>query len=273
MSKRNTQEAKRAARERLRVEREKQAKKEKLRRQLTVGGAVVATLAVATGIGVAVVNMTGASGWEAAADAKLVKPAHSAGKNGTKIVIGQEDAKKVLEVYEDPRCPTCAAFEQATGEVLIKDLEEGKYRASFTLATFIDRMAKGDGSKNAVSALGAALNVSEDAFLDYKKALYSKKWHPAESEDKFADDSYLLDIAENVEALKGNKKFEEAVKSGTYDRWALEMSEAFDDSGVTGTPTFRMGGEKLVVQGAQDPNTPIITPEQFNAAVDKALEK
>ena len=50
MAKRNSQEAKRAARERLRVEREKQAKRDKIRRQAIVGGSLVAVLAIAGGV-------------------------------------------------------------------------------------------------------------------------------------------------------------------------------------------------------------------------------
>ena len=56
MSKRNSQSAKTAARERLRVERERQAKRDKVRRQLIVAGSVVAVLAVAGGVGYAVVQ-------------------------------------------------------------------------------------------------------------------------------------------------------------------------------------------------------------------------
>ncbi|WP_101257677.1 thioredoxin domain-containing protein [Streptomyces barkulensis] len=274
MSKRNSQEAKRAARERLRAEREKQAKKDKLRRQAVVGGSVLAILAVAGGVGFAVANMDdGGSGtdWSAAAEKKLVKPANTSGDKGTTIMIGEKGAP-VLEIYEDMRCPTCAAFEQASGETVIKDVEDGKYRASYTMATFIDNMARGNGSKNSLSALGAALNVSPDAFLEYKKALYSEENHPAESEDKFADDDYLLEVAEEVKELKGNTEFEKDVTNGTFDRWALEMSKKFDESGVTGTPTFKMNGEKLTVEGAQE-GAPIITPDQLNAAVDRALKK
>lgn len=274
MSKRNSQEAKRTARERLRVEREKQAKKEKVRRQLGVAGAVVAVLAVAAGIGFAVTNLNSGddgSDWDAAQDAELVKPANASGDTGLNVVIGETDAEKTLEIYEDMRCPTCAAFEQASGEVVKKDLEEGKYKASFTMATFIDNMAPGTGSKNSLSALGAALDVSQQAFLDYKGMLYSAEYHPEESADDFADDDYLLDVAEEVDELKGNEEFAENVTSGTFDRWALEMSKKFDDSDVSGTPAFKMDGEKLTVEGAQE-GTPIITPEQFNTAVDKALK-
>ncbi|MBQ0985953.1 DsbA family protein [Streptomyces sp. F63] len=277
MSKRNSQEAKRNARERLREERERQAKKDKLRRQLVVGGSIVGVLAIAAGIGFAVTQLGDGGGngtvsskeWkDAAADKKLVKPANTSGAKGTDVIIGEKDAKKTLQVYEDMRCPACAAFEQGAGEILIQDVEEGKYKAEFVMATFIDNMAQGSGSKNALSALGAALDVSPQAFMDYKHALYSQKNHPEESEDKFADDTYLLEVADEVKELKGNAEFEKDVKDGTFDKWALEMSKKFDKSNIQGTPTLKMNGEKLVVEGTE--NTPM-APDQFKAAIDKAL--
>ncbi|NJQ02416.1 thioredoxin domain-containing protein [Streptomyces zingiberis] len=278
MSKRNSQEAKRNARERLREERERQAKKDKVRRQLVVAASIVGVLAVAAGIGVAVTKMGDGGGgsvstkeWEDAASGKAyAKPANTSGAKGTTVVVGDKKAEKTLEVYEDMRCPACAAFEQGTGEILIRDVEEGKYKAQFVMATFIDRMAEGSGSKNALSALGAALNVSPEAFMEYKHTLYSAENHPEEREDKFGEDDYLITVAEQVKELKGNKDFEKDVRDGTYDKWALEMSEKFDDSGVQGTPTFKMDGEKLVVEGTE--NTPM-APDQFKAAIDKALAK
>lgn len=275
MSKRNSQEAKRAARERLRAERERQAKREKIRRQLTVGGVTVAVLALAAGIAYGVTKLTEESAevkaWKAAKKEKLVKPDNTADVNGTTIVIGDEDAP-TLEIYEDPRCPVCASFEQNTGETVRKDIENGKYKVSFTFGTFIDEIdqIKGTGSKNAVSALGAALDVSEDAFLDYKSKLFSAKYHPPEPEDKFADDDYLLDVAQDVKELKGNKSFEKNVKNGTFDRWALEMSDKYEKSPVRGTPAFRMFGETLEIEGARE-GAPITTPAQLNAVVNKAL--
>ncbi|MCX2969085.1 MULTISPECIES: thioredoxin domain-containing protein [Streptomyces] len=268
MSKRNSQDAKRAARERLRVEREQQAKKDKRRRQLGVAGAVVAILAIAGGIGYAVTQM--GSDWDKASDGELVVPEHASGENGTTVLIGDESAEKTLHVYEDMRCPACAAFEQSAGATLKEHVADGKYQVSYTMATFIDDVASGEGSKNSLSALGAALDVSEDAFMEYKYALYSAENHPQESLDEFAKDDYLLDVAQEVDALKDNAEFERNVEEGTFDRWALEMSEKFDDNkdGVTGTPSFVMDGEKLEV-----PNMPAPSPEQFTQAVEAALEK
>ncbi|MFW6689865.1 DsbA family protein [Streptomyces sp. MAR4 CNX-425] len=249
MSKRNSQEAKRAARERLRAEREKQAKKEKVRRQLAVGGAVVGTLAIVGGIAFAVTSLGGDDGsdkdWAAAKSAKLVQPANAEGDKGTSVVLGDKDAKTTIDVYEDLRCPACAQFEQQLGERVKQGAEDGKYQLRVHLGDIIDGNFGGSGSKNAASALGAALDVSPEAFKEYHGLLYSTEHHPPENEDKFADNEYLLDVADNVDALKGNKEFRKAVNKGTFDKWALEMIDSFNDAGIEGTPTIKIDGKQV----------------------------
>ncbi|MFF8376548.1 DsbA family protein [Streptomyces sp. NPDC015661] len=270
MSARNNQANKAAARERLREERERQAKKDRARRQLIVGVSAVAVLAAAGGIGFAIVQSNKPTQWEAAADAKSVTaPKNTTGTNGTTVVIGKDSAKKTLELYEDSRCPVCATFEQSVGSTVEKDVEAGKYKIKYVGATFIDNGIPGEGSKNALSALGAALNVSPEAFLKYKAALYSTKFHPEEKDDKFAKDSYLLEVADSVPALKGNAEFKKNVEDGTFDAWAMKMSKAFDASGVQGTPTLKMNGKAVTVQGTENPP---MTVAEFNTAIDAALK-
>ncbi|MEU1279003.1 DsbA family protein [Streptomyces sp. NPDC005805] len=270
MSKRNSQANKAAARERLRQERERQAKKDKVRRQLIVAGTGVLVLALAGGVGYGIMQANKPSHWETAADAKnITAPKNTEGENGTTVVIGKPSAKKTLELYEDSRCPVCAVFEQAVGPTLDKDVEAGKYKVKYVGATFIDNAAGGEGSKNALSALGAALDVSPEAFTAYKSALYSKEFHPEENKDDFGKDSYLLKVADSVPALKGNAAFKKNVEDGTFDAWAMKMSDAFDKSGVRGTPTLMMDGKKVTAEGSE--NAPM-TAEQFTAAVDKALK-
>ncbi|MBF6046861.1 thioredoxin domain-containing protein [Streptomyces sp. NRRL B-1677] len=276
MSKRNTWENKQTARERLRAERERQAKKDRTRRQLIVGGAVVAVLAVGAGIVVAVSQLgkDGKSGlnesWEAASKQELVKPANTGGDKGTEILIGKKDAKHTLDLYQDMRCPICSVFEQSVGDTIDKDVKDGKYKVSYHVATFLDRNFGGSGSKNALSALGAALNVSPEAFSAYNKALYSKANHPNETKDDYAKDDVLLKVANEVPALKGNKDFEKNVKDGTFDKWALTVSDEFDKvKDVTGTPTLKMNGKKLTAEDGK--NVPI-TPDQYTKAVDGALK-
>ncbi|MGP4042733.1 DsbA family protein [Streptomyces sp. 2A115] len=246
MSKRNSQAAKSAARERLRIEREREAKRAKVKRQVIVAGSIVAVLAIAGGISYAVVQNNEPSKWNAAADAKVVAPANTSGTNGTTVVIGESKTDNTVHLYEDPRCPACATFEQTVGETVNKGMKDGDYKLSFTIGTFLDGSLSGEGSKNALSALGAALNVSSDAFLEYKTALYSTKYHPEESTDEFAKDSYLIEVANTVDALKNNKKFQDAVEKGTYDAWAMKMSKSFDDAeGVDSTPTIKINDKKI----------------------------
>ncbi|WP_413810091.1 thioredoxin domain-containing protein [Streptomyces sp. OE57] len=275
MSNRNSQQNKQAARERLRAERERQAKKDRMRRQLFVGGAVVAVLAIAGGIGYAVTNMNSDDAnqkWRAAAEKKtFAKPANATGPQGTTVVIGDKKAKNTLHVYEDMRCPVCAQFEKYTGPTVLKDIKDGTYKAQFTMGTFLDdnKQQPGAGSKNALSALGAALDVSPQAFLDYKEALYAPKNHPEETDDAFANDQKLIDVAQQVKELKGNTAFEKAVKNGTYDRWALAMSKTFNDTkDVTGTPSFKLNGKKLQVG-----DNPPMTPDQFTPLVKQELKR
>jgi protein-disulfide isomerase len=278
MSARNSKANKAAARERLREERERQAKRDKMRRQVTVGVSVLAALALAGGIGYAVVQANKPSHWEAAKDVKDVKaPKNTTGENGTTVVIGKPTAKKTLQVFEDSRCPVCAIFEQQVGPVMEKDVEAGKYKLQYVGATFLDGDSmsenrigtNGEGSKNALSALGAALDVSPDAFMKFKAAMYSTKFHPEESKDELAKDEYLLKIADTVPELKDNKEFEKNVEEGTFDAWALKMSLTFDKSGVTGTPSLKMDGKP--VTDANGKNAPM-TAAEFTAAMDKALK-
>ncbi|MFJ8693197.1 thioredoxin domain-containing protein [Streptomyces roseolilacinus] len=278
MSARNSKANKAAARERLREERERQAKRDKMRRQVTVGVSVLAALALAGGIGYAVVQANKPSHWEAAKDVKDVKaPKNTTGENGTTVVIGKPTAKKTLQVFEDSRCPVCAIFEQQVGPVMEKDVEAGKYKLQYVGATFLDGDSmsenrigtNGEGSKSALSALGAALDVSPEAFMKFKAAMYSTKFHPEESKDELAKDEYLLKIADTVPELKDNKEFEKNVEEGTFDAWALKMSLTFDKSGVTGTPSLKMDGKP--VTDANGKNAPM-TAAEFTAAMDKALK-
>lgn len=281
MSKRNSQAAKSAAREKLRLERERQAKRDKIKRQAIVAGSLVAVLAIAGGIGYAVVQNNKPSHWESIKTDKVVAPANTTGTDGTTVVLGKSTAQKTLKLYEDPRCPVCAQFEQTVGSTLKKDFDAGKFKIQYIGGTFLDGDSdekgkirigsRGEGSKNAMSALGAALNVSPEAFLEYKTALYSAKYHPEETDDKFKSDDYLIEVADTVGALKNNTAFQNAVKDGKYDAWALAMSQTFNTNkdGVNGTPSLVMNGKKLT--GSDGKNAPM-TVADFNTAIDAALK-
>ncbi|TGB16410.1 thioredoxin domain-containing protein, partial [Streptomyces palmae] len=210
----------------------------------------------------------GGSGGAWGAKGPLVAPANTTGPKGTTILVGKA-GKHQLDVYEDMRCPVCAAFEQGAGETLMKDVEDGKYQARIHMAAFLDDSPsiQGSGSKNALSALGAALDVSPDAFMAYKHALYSAANHPEETTDSFAKDDYLLKVAQEVPELKDNAAFAKDVTNGTYDPWAREVATAFLGSGKSGVPEIDLDGQVLTSSSGGPP----MTAAEYRKAVDDHL--
>lgn len=276
------------ARERLRAERERQARRSRLRRRLGVGAASAAVLAAAAGTGVLLTH--GGDGgrgdnsdWSAAAEvaeeggsagpyARYEAPGHTRGEGGVDILIGEESAGHTLTLYEDLRCPVCASFEQANGERIRRDVEAGRYRTEHVFGAFLDERAgiEGTGSKNALSALGAALDVSPSAFLAYKEVLFSADRHPEETSDEFADDRHLVALAREVPELKGHKGFEKAVLEGRFDPWAVRVAAKFDAAeDVTGTPTVELDGERIRGKGG---GVPPMDPEEFGRLVEAVLD-
>lgn len=278
MSKRNTQEAKRAARERLRAEREKEVRKEKTKRQLIVGAVAIGVLAIAGFAGMAIANMGGsgsATDW-AAVERQIAgepeegdttyedaAPANASGDDGLTVLVGDENAPHTVSFYEEPRCGGCAAFEQRMGQDIKQSIADGEYNGDFTFGAFFDDnpQAGGNGSKNAIAAMGAALNVSDEAFLGYVDALYSTEYHTsANGMRDFDEDDKLVDIGRSVPELDADfEQFESDIRNSTFAVWAAQMADKFTNSGVESTPTIMVDGETIT--------TPE-TPEALRAALE-----
>ncbi|WP_256107091.1 thioredoxin domain-containing protein [Streptomyces sp. ODS05-4] len=253
----------------------------RIRRRRAVVAAAAAVLLVAAAVAGSLLSGDDPPPrWREAADRPVTAPRHTSGPDGTTVVLGRPSAPHTLQVFEDPRCPGCALVERAVGADVGKDVRRGRYRLRYVGATFLDgdtpnRDAtgvdvgtRGEGSKAALSALGAALDVSEEAFLAYKDALYSPRFHPDERDDRFADEARLLEAADSVPALRGNAGFRHAVRARTYDPWALAMARAFQQSGTTATPRLVLDGQDLT---AADGQSLPLTAEQYREAVDRRL--
>ncbi|MFD8833149.1 thioredoxin domain-containing protein, partial [Bacillus subtilis] len=157
-----------------------------------------------------------------------------------------------------------------------KDIAEGKYWVRFVYGTITDgdlfaisEFGAKSSAKNALSSLGAALNVSKNAFIEYQAALFSSKWHMEGSLNSFEDDEYLIKIANTVPELRLNQDFRKHVRIGTFDRWSLGISQSFEKSGVPTTPTLIMSGKKIT---SNDGMSIPLTEDQFTAAIEMALK-
>ncbi|MFJ3882826.1 thioredoxin domain-containing protein [Streptomyces sp. NPDC090077] len=247
----------REARERLRTEREAEARRARLRGRLLVGGALAAVLALAVGVGVYAAGRAG-PGKSEAGGKPFLRPAHTSGEDGVVVPYGRADAKDVVSVWLDPRCPFCANVETGLGPALKEQADAGTYRVEYHFATFLDGGLGGKGSKRALNALGAAVNESPQKFMDYLRVLYEN--HPQkETDDRFGSTDTLLDLAGRVPGLR-TPEFDRAVEGLVYMPWVDKVSGAFGGSGKQGTPVVEVNGKEVGVLSGRGE---VIAPEAF----------
>ncbi|MGW0548452.1 DsbA family protein [Streptomyces altiplanensis] len=170
-------------------------------------------------------------------------PDHTTGPGGLVVPYGPDgDDVPVLSVYEDPRCPYCAAMERSSGAAIRAFADDGRLRLEYHFATFLDASLGGRGSRLALGALGAAADEGQAVFKGLHEALYANQ--PAESDDAYGDTAHLLVVAGTVAGLP-SEAFKQAVENGAYLPWAAAVADAFDRSGVRGTPSLRLNGRSL----------------------------
>ncbi|WP_164992415.1 thioredoxin domain-containing protein [Streptomyces sp. L2] len=236
MSEKN-RDGKRTARERLAVEREKQKSAEKRRRTLIVGASVVCVLGLAAVIGVVAANAGKDKGSSAG---PVVAPSGAQGKDSLAIPVGKDSAKSTLTVWEDFRCPACKAFEAAYRPTLHELADSGKLRIEYHLVRLIDGNTNGKGSLHAANAAACAQDAGK--FRDYHDVLYENQ--PEESDDAFADDAKLIQLAGKVPGLD-TPAFRACVKDGKHNAWVNKSHQAFEAGKFGGTPTVLLGDKNI----------------------------
>ncbi|MEY9875340.1 protein-disulfide isomerase [Streptacidiphilus sp. MAP12-33] len=276
---RNTRNARKQdqadARERLRTARAAEEQRRQRARRVGLGAAVAATVAVIAVGGVVVSNLgnnssgtsggSHSSGDQAAGSQKLVVPAHVSATDSTVIVYGDPKAKHTLDVYEDFRCPICDKLEGADGRTIQELADNGTYKIQYHMATFLDDNLGGTGSMDALQVAGAALNESTAKFKAFHDVLYANQ--PEETTDGFGDLGHLLDLAGKVPGLV-TPEFTKAVKDRVYAPWAAKVSQAFNASGVQGTPTLKLDGQQLnVFDSSGNP----ISASAYTALIQKTV--
>ncbi|MFC9651649.1 MULTISPECIES: DsbA family protein [unclassified Streptomyces] len=259
MSEKNREE-KRSARERLQQERAADRTREKRRRTLVVSAAVVGVLGLVAVVGLVVAN----AGKDKAdsAGGPVSAPSGLTGKDDLAIPVGATDAPSTLTVWEDFRCPACAQFENGFRST-IQELEKaGELKVEYHLATIIDGNMGGTGSLRAANAAACAQDAGE--FAPYHDVLYQNQ--PAETDDAFAKNSHLLELAGKVDGLESAPGFRACVDDGKHDDWVNKSAEAFRTGGFSGTPTVLLNGQSVFPKkGAEN-----ITPDNLKKWVREA---
>ncbi|CAL9422119.1 hypothetical protein SUDANB9_01872 [Streptomyces sp. enrichment culture] len=245
VSEKNRQ-GKRGAREKLAAERAKQKSRDKRRRALIVGASVVCVLGLAAVIGVIAANAGKDDGSESTGP--VVAPSGAQGKDGLAIPVGEESAKSTLTIWEDFRCPACKAFELAYRDTIHELTDAGKLKVEYHLATIIDGNMGGTGSRKSANAAACAQDAGK--FPAYHDVLYDNQ--PPETDDAFADEDKLLDLAGKVDGLD-TTLFQECVKNGKHNSWVEKSNKAFQSGGFSGTPTVLLDGKNIYQDRSMTP--------------------
>ena len=152
------------------------------------------------------------------------------GTSGKGVTVGNADAKVHIDIYLDFRCPHCAEFEESTGGVVDKLVQDGTATLTYWPLAFVnpDASPRLANAFAAAAANGKALSYADEMYGDF-----SKSWTTDQ----------LLDLGSQLGI--GDAKFQQAVRDNTYGGWLDTVSKAADGRGVTGTPTVYVNDKQL----------------------------
>jgi protein-disulfide isomerase len=151
---------------------------------------------------------------------------------------------KTVDLYFDPMCPYCQAFETANGAKLASAATDGSITLRLHPLTFLDRSSNGTAySSRAAAALTCVATLDPKSTLGYLALLY--KDQPKEGTSGLTD-AQLDTLATGL----GAPSIADCLAKGTYQAWAeYNTNKALagplpdaDIKAIQGTPTILVNG-------------------------------
>jgi len=170
----------------------------------------------------------------------------------------EAEAGKPVKVvlYIDFICPVCKNFEAQYNEQLTSLRTEGKITVEYRALGFLDSRSTTNYSSRAANAAACVVNESPEKYAEFVDALFANQ--PAEGGAGLSDDklkSMASDIGVDINSCVDEKTYRPFVKFTTKEAAAI---------GVTGTPSVFVEGKQW---GKGDSaQTPF--PDFLQAAID-----
>jgi protein-disulfide isomerase len=166
-------------------------------------------------------------------DAASTRPAPSGLTPEGGVLVGSDNARRRLVVFEDPQCPHCRRFEEASGDVLRREVAAGAVAVEYRMRCFL-----GPESVRADNAL--ILAAEHGQFDQLRREMFAAQ--PPEHSGGFTVED-LLGLGRRVGL--GGDDFVTGVREGRYEAWVLEADRAFQDLDPQGTPAAVLDGEHV----------------------------
>ena len=256
------------AREKARLIREAQLKKDKRNKLLIGWGIVVAVVAILVVVGLVVTttmrqnapiadqgptpanaNVNGGVTLLANTDVTKLEPASvdAATVGGPPetapaevVAPGAEpEAGKPVKVvlYVDFICPVCKNFEAQYNEQLTALRNEGKISVEYRALGFLDNRSSTNYSSRAANAAACVVNESPEKYAEFVDSLFANQ--PAEGGAGLSDDK-LKTMAADI----GAKNIDTCINEKTYRPFVKFTTKQAAAIGVTGTPTVFVDGKQ-----------------------------
>ena len=226
--------ARKATREKARLQREQERKREQRRRQVTITLSVIGAVALV----VALVALWQSTRNRSEAYAGQLAPI-SRQADGDVVMAKAGVNAPVLDIYEDFQCPFCKTFEGNSGDTVKRLAAEGKVKVVFHPITLFSQEPLKGNSLRAATALRCV--PGGEPWSRLHDRLFAEQ--PAEGTDGFALDDL---VAWGKEAGVTDPGFENCVRGqqGASEQLAYS-SETMKADKIDGTPIVRLDGKDL----------------------------
>jgi protein-disulfide isomerase len=168
-----------------------------------------------------------------AMDSTAITPTPSGHTPEGGVLLGSDDARRRLVVFEDPQCPHCRRFEEASGDLLRREVAAGAVAVEYRMRCFL-----GPESVRADNAL--ALAAEAGRFDQLRRELFAAQ--PPEHSGGFTAED-LLGLGSRVEL--DDPVYVTGVREGRYEAWVVEVDRAFQEQDSQGTPAALLDGEPV----------------------------
>ena len=157
------------------------------------------------------------------------------------VLVGSDSARRKLVLFEDPQCPFCRQSEDATGDVLRREISSGSVSVEYRMRSFL-----GPESVRANNALALAAEAGH--FDQLRRELFAHQ--PAEQTGGFTTDEL---VEAGRRAGLTSPEFAAGVQEGRYADWVVEREGAFLAQDPDGTPQAQLDGQWVNAQVLYDP--------------------
>lgn len=173
---------------------------------------------------------------------------HSVLEQNGSILLGRADAKKTIDIFEDPLCPGCGSLERIYGQEIAQKIDEGALAVRYRLVNFLDARSRSkDYSTRAVAANQCVAEAgSGPVYSKFHTALFTAK-RPSEGGADLSNEE-LAAIAGDAGAAESVRQCiatGAAVDSARTDAMAQTAALGAALGGSAATPAVFDGATKV----------------------------